>query len=134
MAPAVFELKPSRQLRGYLTGLLALAAVALFIADLAMGWRMVGLAALALGTFVSLRPRTAARLRCHEDGRLELWDRGAWRETAPQAGMVVLPGLTVLRLRPEGLGRSLSVVALPDSLPAEELRRLRVWLRWRARI
>lgn len=43
----------------------------------------------------------------------------------------VAPYLTVINLQSEGKFCERSVVILPDSLGAEEFRRLRVWLRWR---
>ncbi len=71
-------------------------------------------------------------LRLLADGRLEV--QAASRapvvaaDLAPYA--VVHPWLTVLRLRVEGRGLTLIVVA--DSLLPDDFRRLRVWLRWRA--
>lgn len=43
----------------------------------------------------------------------------------------VAPWLTVVRWRPDGAFLDRTVVVLPDMLPAEDFRRLRVLLRWR---
>lgn len=55
---------------------------------------------------------------------------GQWNEAEIQRGSYVSNWLVVVYLGAPGRhGRSL--VLLPDSAAAEELRRLRVWLRWR---
>ncbi len=128
----VYELKPSRLLRVARLLLHALAAAALLLADLAAGLQIAGAAVLAAGAWAALRPGPALRLRCREDGSLAV-DTGTGTAAASLLpGAVVLPWLCVLRLRLED-GRPLTLVALPDSLPAEEFRGLRVWLQWRAK-
>lgn len=71
-------------------------------------------------------------LRLLADGRLECRFPGEEMfhiaELLP--GATVHPALTVLSLQCEG--KALSVVLLPDSVPVDDYRRLRVWLRWRA--
>jgi toxin CptA len=71
----------------------------------------------------------ALELRAAGDAR---WQdsAGRWNEAEVQPGSYVSSWLVVLNLRAPGGGRC-SVVLLPDSAAAEELRRLRVWLRWR---
>jgi hypothetical protein len=55
---------------------------------------------------------------------------GRWNEAEIQAGSYVSNWLIVVHLGGSGRrGRVLSL--LPDCADAEELRRLRVWLRWR---
>jgi len=44
----------------------------------------------------------------------------------------VAPLLIVINISSEGRGRRRSAILLPDSAPAEDLRRIRVWLRHRA--
>ena len=54
---------------------------------------------------------------------------GTWHEAAVQPGSYVSTWLVVVNL---GRGRrDPSLLLLPDSAAADELRRLRVWLRWR---
>ena len=45
----------------------------------------------------------------------------------------VTPLLTVINVRADGRGRRRTAILLPDSAPAQDLRRARVWLRHRAR-
>ncbi|OQA33941.1 MAG: hypothetical protein BWY57_00849 [Betaproteobacteria bacterium ADurb.Bin341] len=71
-------------------------------------------------------------LRLLADGRLECCCRGdrQFSEAQLLPGAMVHPLLTVIRLQCKG--KTHAVVLLPDSAPAEDRRRLRVWLRWRA--
>ena len=55
---------------------------------------------------------------------------GSWNEARIQSGSYVSTWLIVVHLGAAGQ-RSRSLVLLPDSAATEELRRLRVWLRWR---
>lgn len=55
---------------------------------------------------------------------------GLWNEAAIQPGSYVSNWLVVVNLGTPGR-RGRSLVLLPDAATAEELRRLRVWLRWR---
>ena len=61
------------------------------------------------------------------------WQDGAgrWAEAAIGAGSFVSSWLVVVTLATAGHG-SRALVLLPDCAAAEELRQLRVWLRWRA--
>jgi toxin CptA len=65
------------------------------------------------------------------DGKLEYARlNGESGEAQPHPHTTVTPQLTLLLLR---LGKRLEALALlPDSLPAEEFRQLRLWLRWQA--
>ena len=55
---------------------------------------------------------------------------GAWRTGVLRAGSFVAPWLTIVRWREQGARFDASIVILPDMLPAEDFRRVRVWLRW----
>ena len=57
--------------------------------------------------------------------------RGEWQEAALLDTSFVAPYLTVLNLQPKRSWFARHVVVAPDSVPAEDFRRLRVWLRWR---
>jgi len=78
--------------------------------------------------------RGRRRLHCLELGeqRAARWQDtlGQWHEAEILPDAYVSRWLVVLNLAEAGR-RSLSVVLLPDSAPADELRRLRVWVRWR---
>jgi toxin CptA len=68
-----------------------------------------------------------------EHGRCELLTRGgAVLEGTVAGSSFVSPWLTVVNVRLEGGRRLRSVVVMPDCAAAEERRRLRVWLRYRA--
>ncbi len=45
----------------------------------------------------------------------------------------VAPLLIVLNVSPDGQGRRRATILMPDSASADDLRRLRVWLRYRGR-
>ena len=54
-----------------------------------------------------------------------------WRNYDVLGSTYVMPYLTVLQLQQKG-GRAINRIALlPDSLQAEDFRKLRVWLRWK---
>lgn len=75
------------------------------------------------------------RLRMERDGRLSI-ERDAQNGFMPAsllAGAVVHPWLTVARLRDDG-GQTIALVVVRDSLEADDFRRLRMFLRWRAKI
>jgi len=71
-------------------------------------------------------------LRDH--GRCELLTRGgAVLEGTVAGSSFVSAWFTVVNVRPDGGRRLRSVVVMPDCAAAEDRRRLRVWLRFRAR-
>ena len=69
-------------------------------------------------------------LRCCPDGGLEVRDGPEWGKVQVHPQSTVLPWLVVLRYRPQAGQRWRAWVILADSLPAEDFRRLRVWLKW----
>jgi toxin CptA len=74
--------------------------------------------------------RSVVQLRMEEGGRCVLGLRGGKIVLATLLpSSFVSPLLTVLRVKSEAGDAVRSVVLLPDSAPAQELRRLRVWLR-----
>lgn len=65
------------------------------------------------------------------DGAIEVQDAtGAWRTGSLRAGSFVAPWLTIVRWRPHAGRFDATIVLLPDMLPAEDFRRVRVLLRW----
>ncbi|GAA5785570.1 protein YgfX [Chitiniphilus shinanonensis] len=96
------------------------------------GWWLVpALAWVAASAWRDRRAGCATgQLRAPGDGTLWL-DRGdGERLIEPLPGSLIGTALLVLRYR-QG-GRRCALVLWPDSAPARSLRRLRVWLRWRA--
>jgi len=55
---------------------------------------------------------------------------GEWRNGTLRPGSFVAPWLTILRWRAPGHRIDRTIVILPDMVPAEDFRRLRVMLRW----
>lgn len=101
---------------------LALAPVA---AGVALTWAFHFVQALQLGNGAA----RALDLGAQGDAR---WQDGSgqWREAEILPSSYASGWLIVVNLRGSGK-RHRSLVLLPDAAAAEELRRLRVWLRWR---
>ncbi|MCC6531473.1 MAG: hypothetical protein IT531_02905 [Burkholderiales bacterium] len=125
-----------------LAGLLAAAHCAAFAVAVAGLQRLelIGAAALALlgQACWSIRrhallhaPRAIVHLDCRGEDRCIAWRRDGTRvQYRIRASSYVTRYLTVLHLRRPGERRSCHVVLLPDSMPADLMRRLRVRLRW----
>ena len=111
-----------------------LAALAIGLAELSGALKIV-LAVMLLGSlawavFQWRQPLPGLRLLAN--GRIQIEDRqGAWRDAEILPGCFVSPGLSVVRLRCGDATRRL--VLLPDSGPADDMRRLRLSLRWAPR-
>ena len=136
-APSLrLDLRPSR----WLIGILAVAHfLALAAASVGLdGWLRYGVWALlliSLGrslTQALLRtPNQAVSLELREDGRASWKNRdGSWREGRLGETHFVSAALAIVGLQ-DARGRRTRVVLMPDSVPSEDFRRLRVWLRWR---
>ena len=125
------ELQPSRRLGWLRAGMTALALLAVGLAALPAGGRLAlaaGLIALAVGSARRTAPLT--RLRIGADGGLQCQDAaGEWQGMAVLDDSFVSPALIVLRYRDPG-GAVRACTLLPDSAQADDLRRLRVSLRW----
>ncbi len=101
---------------------LAFAPVAAGIA-LAWLWHLAQALQRGNSAMRTLELNAAGGARC-QDGF------GHWQEAEILPGSYVSGWLTVVILGASG-GRRRSLVLLPDAAAAEDLRRLRVWLRWR---
>lgn len=125
------ELKPSRLLGLLLVGMALLALFAIYLAALP-GSVQLALAAVVAGLCGRgwWRASKLARLRIAADGQLQgLNDADAWCDIEVLGDSFVSTGLIVLRYRFDGqVCRSLTL--LPDSASADDLRRIRVSLRW----
>jgi toxin CptA len=128
------ELKPSRRLGLLLAGMLLLALAAVTRAALPGSLQLaLGMAVLGLSGWGWRRAAPLARLRMAADGRLQYPDdRAGWCDAAIEGDSFVSTALIVLRYRmADGHLRTLTL--LPDSADADDLRRLRVLLRWTCR-
>ena len=135
--------QPSRRLLEIYLCTQALACLAVLLCDLPLVWRLLLLLACAAHA-VWVLPRHV--LLCSADCFRGLrYDSSGW-QIARQAAhwqaitllpdSMALPGLIVVRFRLAGAWRVHSVCLLADSLPADQHRRLRVYLkfsrqRWR---
>lgn len=128
------ELKPSRGLGMLLLGVAVLALLAIALAALSWAIKLVlGLAVLGLSAWGWRRASPRARLRMAADGRLQGLDRqGNWLDAEVLGDSFVSTALIVLRYRMAGQPMR-TLTLLPDSAAPDDLRRLRVSLRWATR-
>jgi toxin CptA len=125
------ELKPSRLLGLLLAGMALLAWLAITLAALPASVQWVLAAGIGiLSGWAWLRASRLPRLRIAADGALQvLDDTDAWCTVEVLGDSFASTVLIVLRYRLERQGAR-SLTLLPDSAPADDLRRLRVALRW----
>ena len=134
--PIVIGLRRSR----FMDGAVLVVAIIGVMASAIVPWSplvsfILGIATVIVALFVAgaLTPRIRI-LRIDHDGRVACQLTGK-PESSPAhllPGPTAHPWLTVLRLAHEqGVHR---LVIAPDSAAPEKLRRLRVWLRWRAEV
>lgn len=129
------ELRRSLQLAGILlfAHVLALASAWISLA----GWPLFlvggGILVSAASRFTAAIHRSrgaVTALELHAEGRADWRDReGDWHEGRLRRAHFVSAVLIVIGLDQSERSRRW-IVLLPDSAPADELRRLRVWLRW----
>ena len=116
----------------------AALAIVLFV-NIPFWVTLVAAAGLAVHLLVVVRrqalllvPDAAVAIEIRSDDTLAVQARsGAWSEYAVLADTYVAPYLTVLNLRQTDSHAVKRITLLPDSLDAEDFRKLRVWLRWK---
>jgi len=125
------ELKPSRLLGLLLVGMAMLALFAIYLAALPGSVQLaLAVVVAGLGGRGWQRASQLARLRIVADGQLQALDNaGEWRDVEVLRDSFVSTGLIVLRYRFDGQACR-SLIMFPDSASADDLRRLRVSLRW----
>jgi hypothetical protein len=74
--------------------------------------------------------RAIGTMRIDVCGDIEVERRGSPLRGTIRAGCFVAPWLTVIRWRPQHRCFDATILVLPDMLPADGFRRLRVLLRW----
>jgi toxin CptA len=129
--PLVVEVGDSRQRKRYLMGLHSAAAVGVLLAGLPLLAQVASCLALGLSLAYYWRPTPPTRLRCHRDGAFEIWHAAEWRSARLDDASVIWPGFICLR-HSQARRRGRCLLVLPDSIPAADFRRLRIWLRWRS--
>jgi toxin CptA len=86
---------------------------------------------MALSIRHGMQPRIVA-LRVNVKGEFFIQQRdGDWLQAVLLGTSFVAPYLTVLNLRLSNKRWPQHVVLMPDTVPADAFRRLRVWLKWR---
>jgi len=133
IASITIHLVPSRRLLLVQTGAHILAGFAIISAELP-GW-IAALLLVAFGASLSRirRPRPFSALVLGGDGILQkVGADGTAIELPLDAGTMVLPQLVVLHWRGTPVTNAGGLALLKDSMPPDDFRRLRVWLRWRA--
>lgn len=133
--PVTLQFKPSRRLRAALVfaHALALLAVVLLSAEYATPFLIFPAASILIGSLIwAWRTVETPFLLLKQDGLLQWRTVGAEDCQGQLLGGTVFSWLAVLRIRLEGPGRSRTkvLIALADSLPPNDFRRLQVWLRW----
>jgi len=102
------------------------------------GWQRYAIWVLVVASLVGtlaraflLTPNQAVSLELSEDGRVSWKNRdGNWQKGWLGASQFVSPTLAVVELR-DDKDHASRLVLMADSMPPEDFRRLRVWLRWR---
>ncbi len=128
--PLVVEIIGSRQLRLFLITAHIAGVSAMFLAALPPVSQWSGAVVLTISLLLHFRPRSNFRLRGDDEGKLMVWREGKWQTTRIANSSAVWSFCIVLRLAIANQPRYSNLVVLPDSLPATDFRRLRVWLRW----
>ncbi|HYO26909.1 MAG TPA: protein YgfX [Azonexus sp.] len=131
----VIGLHRSRFLRVALVAVAALAGVATLALPWAPDVRVVNFAAIVIVAGLAWRRLGLgiSAIKLEQDGQISLAATGdsEFIEADLLAGATVHPWLTVIRLKTADQRQHLLIVAV-DSMKAEDFRRLRVFLRWRA--
>lgn len=138
--PLELELRSSRLIAAYLLCIHAAALASLVPLSLPSWLKIGAVIPLSWSALYGLRRhawRTAAAaiagVRLHADGSIELLRRGGAVEAAAvEPASTLLPFAIVIRVRYAERRGGCAVVVAPDALSAEQLRQLRVWLRWLA--
>jgi len=119
--------------------LLLVSILILFTLPVDTGWRSLGVSCAVAGAVWFVRRDGVLRsgssclaLVCSQDGSVVLNLRSGRQISGKvTADTLVLPGLILLGIATDGHGRR-SLLLLPDAMPAEDFRRLRVLLRYAA--
>lgn len=125
------RLKPSRTLGAGIVLMGVLAAVATLRAELPAVAQVMLLGGVVWSVALGMRhARRLPQLALDDDGALHVrGSEGAWQAVTVMPESLVSSALIVLRYRVPS-ARGLTLTLLPDSAAAEDLRRLRVSLRW----
>jgi len=131
--PIAIALRRSRLLLVLTVLLHGLAAASLVVLPWPLSIRLLLLALLAWSLWQQIfRPSTVVGLCLAASGELSCqFANGEQAFVRVQPDSVVFSQLLVLRIRDGESGRLETLALLPDSMPSEQFRVLRLWLRWR---
>ena len=133
------NLRPSWLLAGILTlahgaaiALVILVSVPLWAKIVAAVVLLVHLTIVLRQYALQLAAGAAVAIEISSDNHFSIQTRSSeWHEYEVLGSTYVMPYLTVLNLRQSDSRAITRIALLPDSLHAEDFRRLRVWLRWK---
>ena len=134
--PIIIGLRRSRILDGILLAATVLAIAALVAWPQALHFRLTGIAAIVVGCYVTwqqLKPDLGF-IKLDQAGRIFASSglHGEFKAMDVLPGASVHPWLTVVRLQDE-FGKRHTLLATGDTMSPEDFRRLRMFLRWRAK-
>lgn len=128
---ATLTIMPSRRAAAILLGAHVLAGAAVAMAVLPAVPRAGLIAAVVVhALWSSRRKQPALRLRCQADGGLGILEGDEALPAVLAPDSMVWPGLVVLRYRLGNERRMTTRIVFADSMPEDDFRRLRVWMRW----
>ncbi|HMW17008.1 MAG TPA: hypothetical protein PKN13_04665 [Accumulibacter sp.] len=127
--PIRIALRRSRILVGVLCGVHALSVISVVVLPWSWGIRAALLMLVLVSLLRSLKPIRLSGLRLGERGQLALvYAQGDPVDVSVSPDTAVFSRLIVLRVHDQT--RMISQPLFPDSMSADEFRRLRLWLRW----
>lgn len=122
-------MRQSRLLLALVIGAHGLALLALWLTALSTAWKTAPAFVLIASAIHYFRRLQDGITALEADGSgYRLLDRGTWLDVQMRHALVTAT-LTVIEFK-QANGRPLSLVLLPDSIAADDYRRLRIWLRW----
>ena len=132
-------LRPSRILTAILVLAHGAAIAMVALAGMPFWLELIAIAALVASLVFDVRqtallraPDAVITLEIASDDKLSIQTRRSeWIECEVLGSTYVTSFLTILNLKGPDSGRNTRAVILPDSLDAEDFRKLRVWLRWK---
>ena len=133
------NLRPSRILVAILVFAHAAAIAMVVLAGLPLWLALLAIMALAASLVYDVRqtamlraPDAVSAFEITADDKFSIQTRrGEWLECELLGSTYVTYFLTILNLKAIDSGKNKRAVILPDSLDAEDFRKLRVWLRWK---
>lgn len=131
-SPLTVEVGSSRQLRLFLAVAHTCSAASILLADAPFLFQVASLFVLGISFGIYLREPSTVRLRGEQSGIFQIWQEGKWQFAQISGSSVFRPGFMVLRTTIADRPRLINLIIMSDSMPEDDFRRLRVWLRWRS--